>query len=372
MDDPLAALPSILAGLEDSGAPQEAAALELAQLVDAAAGEDALRLGAALRRSGAVELLAELLAAGSALTRRWVLMAIANLSSDAFDANSAATKQLLRSCAIIERLLPLLGGADEASAIYACAALQNVSKDRKLAQRALKARVYLVLDRLVCSADASEQIKTFAAGALLNLSDAAAAAAGPKLTPRARLARLRQSHPTPDAELPLSPAARAAMELRRQQEADEAEVDEHADAQAAAEAAAEAAAARARARGAALDAAPPEAPAWEAAPRHVPLLPLPATATPPSMSPSSSQQSFCTALSTCTCSSSGRGGGGASAPATGSATPPRSACMSAVGGVVAPPAFAASLAASIPAALGGSPARRKRSDDECSDASSNV
>ena len=33
---------------------------------------------------------------------------------------------------------------------------------------------------------------------------------------------------------------------------------------------------------------------------------------------------------------------------------------------------AASLAASIPAALGGSPARRKRSDDECSDASSNV
>jgi hypothetical protein len=369
MDDPLAALPSILAGLEDGGASQEAAALELAQLVDAAAGEDALRLGAALRRSGAVELLAELLAAGSALTRRWVLMAIANLSSDAFDANSAATKQMLRGCAIIERLLPLLGGADEASAIYACAALQNVSKDRKLAQRALKARVYLVLDRLVCSADASEQMKSFAAGALLNLSDAAAAAAGPKLTPRARLARLRQSQPLPDAELPLSPAARAAMELRRQQEADEAEVDEHADAQAAAEQAAEAAAARARARGGGA-AAPPDAPAWEAAPRHVPLLPLPATATPPSMSPSSSQQSFCTALSTCTCSSSGRGGGGGGA--TGSATPPRSACMSAVGGVVAPPAFAASLAASIPAALGGSPARRKRSDDECSDASSNV
>ena len=48
MDDPLAALPSILAGLEDGGAPQEAAALELAQLVDAAAGEDSLRLGAAL------------------------------------------------------------------------------------------------------------------------------------------------------------------------------------------------------------------------------------------------------------------------------------------------------------------------------------
>ena len=95
MDDPLAALPSILAGLEDGGASQEAAALELAQLVDAAAGEDALRLGAALRRSGAVELLAELLVAGSALTRRWVLMAIANLSSDAFDANSAATKQVL-------------------------------------------------------------------------------------------------------------------------------------------------------------------------------------------------------------------------------------------------------------------------------------
>ena len=370
MDDALAALPSILVGLEDGGASQEAAALELAQLVDAAAGEDALRLGAALRRSGAVELLAELLAAGSALTRRWVLMAIANLSSDAFDANSAATKQMLRGCAIIERLLPLLGGADEASAIYACAALQNVSKDRKLAQRALKARVYIVLDRLVCSADASEQVKSFAAGALLNLSDAAAAAAGPKLTPRARLARLRQAQPPPDAELPLSPAARAAMELRRQQEADEAEVDEHADAQAAAEQAAEAAAARARARGAA-GAAPPDAPAWEAAPRHVPLLPLPATATPPSMSPSSSQQSFCTALSTCTCSSSGRGGG-ASAPAAGSATPPRSACMSAVGGGVAPPAFAASLAASIPAALGGSPARRKRSDDECSDASSNV
>ena len=303
------------------------------------------------------------------MTRRWVLMAIANLSSDAFDANSAATKQMLRGCAIIERLLPLLGGADEASAIYACAALQNVSKDRKLAQRALKARVYLVLDRLVCSADASEQMKTFAAGALLNLSDAAAAAAGPKLTPRARLARLRQSQPPPDAELPLSPAARAAMELRRQQEADEAEVDEHADAQAAAEAAAEAAAARARARGAA-GAAPPDAPAWEAAPRHVPLLPLPATATPPSMSPSSSQQSFCTALSTCVFFVGPRGG--ASAPATGSATPPRSACMSAVGGVVAPPAFAASLAASIPAALGGSPARRKRSDDECSDASSNV
>ena len=99
---------------------------------------------------------------------------------------------------------------------------------KALAQRALKARVYLVLDRLVCSADASEQVKASRGPPL-----GRRAAARAELTPP-RLARLRQSNPPPDAELPLSPAARAAMELRRQ-EADEAEVDEHADAQAAAE-----------------------------------------------------------------------------------------------------------------------------------------
>ena len=94
-------------------------------------------------------------------------------------------------CAVMEQLIPHLESTDQETAVYAAAGLQNMSKDAGLARRALTLGAAKQLDRILGSSP-SEQLRTFAAGALINMQAARKEAGG--------------------AELQLSAAARAAME----------------------------------------------------------------------------------------------------------------------------------------------------------------
>ena len=60
-DDLLDVLPTLLASLEQDPESRRAALLQLAQLVDASSGDQALELGEALRALGAIDTLATLL-----------------------------------------------------------------------------------------------------------------------------------------------------------------------------------------------------------------------------------------------------------------------------------------------------------------------
>lgn len=124
-----------------------------------------------MRSAGAVDLLAELLDDADPLLPQWVLGTLANLCSDAFDPGSAATKAILRDCNAMERLLRHLGSTDAATQLMATAALQNMCSDAELAATAVRYGAHTWLDALVCSDSASEQLKRFAAGALLNIND---------------------------------------------------------------------------------------------------------------------------------------------------------------------------------------------------------
>lgn len=119
------------------------------------------------------------------------------------DNNSGHTAMMLASdkghrrsvavlkCAVMEQLIPHLESTDQETAVYAAAGLQNMSKDAGLARRALTLGAAKQLDRILGSSP-SEQLRTFAAGALINMQAARKEAGG--------------------AELQLSAAARAAMD----------------------------------------------------------------------------------------------------------------------------------------------------------------
>jgi len=165
-------LPEILTALS-SEEPQLRAggALHLSAFVDALSGEQARQLGEYMRSAGAVDLLAELLDDADPQLPQWVLGTLANLCSDAFDPASAATKAILRDCNAMERLLRHLGSTDAATQLMATAALQNMCSDAELAATAVRYGAHTWLDALVCSDSASEPLKRFAAGALLNIND---------------------------------------------------------------------------------------------------------------------------------------------------------------------------------------------------------
>ena len=165
-------LPEILTALS-SEEPQLRAggALHLSAFVDALSGEQAGQLGEYMRSAGAVDLLAELLDDSDPQLPQWVLGTLANLCSDAFDPASAATKAILRDCNAMERLLRHLGSTDAATQLMATAALQNMCSDAELAATAVRYGAHTWLDALVCSDSASEPLKRFAAGALLNIND---------------------------------------------------------------------------------------------------------------------------------------------------------------------------------------------------------
>ena len=78
---------------------------------------------------------------------------------------------ILRNCNAMERLLRHLASTDAATQLMATAALQNMCSDAELARVAVSHGAHQWLDALVCSDAASEQLKRFAAGALLNIND---------------------------------------------------------------------------------------------------------------------------------------------------------------------------------------------------------
>ena len=69
--------------------------IELSQLVDEAYGEDGAALGAALRRSGGVQLLAWMTVEPMVDIHQQALFLLGNLCSDAFDPMSSLTKGML-------------------------------------------------------------------------------------------------------------------------------------------------------------------------------------------------------------------------------------------------------------------------------------
>ena len=96
------------------------------------------------------------------------LVVLGNLSSDAFDEESVATKRLLRSTAVIAHLVPHLASRSRTTTLYATACLQNMCHDSHLAMAALSAGAQPLLLELV-RVEQQPLLQKFAAGALHNV-----------------------------------------------------------------------------------------------------------------------------------------------------------------------------------------------------------
>ena len=171
---------------------QARAATRLADLIDGANGDDAMRLAAFLRSSNSLELLVELL--DRTATQQDALRILGNLASSAVDVNAAETKQLLDRLGAFPRVLPLIYSRSTTTVVYALGSVQNMCARREYAlqMRAIGAdeRLREIVERAPSEDD---QAKHFARGCLSNMD----AVLAPNFVPDPRLT----------APLPWSPAS---------------------------------------------------------------------------------------------------------------------------------------------------------------------
>mmetsp|Transcript_16583 Transcript_16583/g.35606 ORF Transcript_16583/g.35606 Transcript_16583/m.35606 type:complete len:498 (-) Transcript_16583:127-1620(-) len=168
-DEPdITCLPFILESLENAET-RAAGAWQLASLLDSCKGETADALGDFMREAGALELLAEVLDKQvDSTVARLVLMALGNMSSDAFDPNAAASRAILAENSIVKRISPFLLSSDKLCCMYAVAVVQNLCTSPAMARSVVDEDMHLVLDSL-CASTSSARIRSFAAGALINI-----------------------------------------------------------------------------------------------------------------------------------------------------------------------------------------------------------
>jgi len=127
MEEPL--LPDVLAALRSpSEEAREEGITVLAESVTASYDAAGAELGQALRQSGGIAPIAWLLAERNAPIQQKALLVLANLCSDAVDAQSAQTKQALLAVGAERALFACLRTANNepATVELACATLQNL------------------------------------------------------------------------------------------------------------------------------------------------------------------------------------------------------------------------------------------------------
>ena len=117
----LQGLTSSLRSADPTGALQQ-----LAELIDAAEGEWASALGSYVRSAGIVADLVELVGHDDAKISTLAIHVLGNLCSDAVDAQSGATKEVVRRHNGFPRLLPHCYNEDLVALTYALGAIQNL------------------------------------------------------------------------------------------------------------------------------------------------------------------------------------------------------------------------------------------------------
>ena len=159
-----------LLGMLRAGGPVErlAAVDVLADVVSNAYGDDGSRIGRAVRESGALEDLAELLSLDEA--REASLLVIGNLVSDTVDKESAATKIALHQCnGAAAALVACLDDAEDVDSLaFAVGALQNLCHDRDWSEQLAQWNLHTTFEALL--AHPHELIVRYASGALKNMT----------------------------------------------------------------------------------------------------------------------------------------------------------------------------------------------------------
>jgi hypothetical protein len=100
----------------------------LCELVGGAWGAEGEALGVAIRDAGGISTITNLLETDEEMIQQ-ALFLIANLASDAVDAQSALTKRQLLAIGAAPKLLTCLSSPETEVIAYAAAALQNCSTD---------------------------------------------------------------------------------------------------------------------------------------------------------------------------------------------------------------------------------------------------
>lgn len=166
----LADVPELLSMLGQGcdAALDEAVLGHLCELCDRSTGDAGAQFGAFVRESGALpRLIMQLCATETSV--ELALRLLANLASDAFDPNSAATKRLCWRASLAGPLLRCMSSNDEGILTYACATVQNLCFDREWAALLYRHGVKERLEQLLLSRGDSVYVVRYASGALHNM-----------------------------------------------------------------------------------------------------------------------------------------------------------------------------------------------------------
>lgn len=159
-----------LLGLLRTGTDAErvAAVDVLADVVGAAFGDSGARIGSAVRDSGALEDMRELLEMPPA--REATLLVLGNLVSDSVDPGSSATKIALLQCeGAAKAIIECIDQAKDAQALaFAVGALQNLCHDREWSDLLVHRGVHSTLEALLTHPD--EMVRHYSSGALKNMT----------------------------------------------------------------------------------------------------------------------------------------------------------------------------------------------------------
>ena len=167
----LQGLTSSLRSADPTGALQQ-----LAELIDAAEGEWASALGSYVRSAGIVADLVELVGHGDAKVCTRAIHVLGNLCSDAVDAQSGATKEVVRRHNGFPRLLPHCYNEDLVALTYALGAIQNLctsTECTKMVTPPLRERIREVAEYARATLDGMPQaglLAHYAEGILVNIA----------------------------------------------------------------------------------------------------------------------------------------------------------------------------------------------------------
>jgi len=164
---PNAAVPILLQLLDlPNNANREEALDLLCELVGGAWGAEGEALGVAIRDAGGISTITNLLETDEEMIQQ-ALFLIANLASDAVDAQSALTKRQLLAIGAAPKLLTCLSSPETEVIAYAAAALQNCSTDPAWAAALADANAIPIFEALL--GHSSPIIQRYAAGAVKNV-----------------------------------------------------------------------------------------------------------------------------------------------------------------------------------------------------------
>jgi hypothetical protein len=138
----------------------------LCELVGGAWGAEGEALGVAIRDAGGISTITNLLETDEEMIQQ-ALFLIANLASDAVDAQSALTKRQLLAIGAAPKLLTCLSSPETEVIAYAAAALQNCSTDPAWAAALADANAIPIFEALL--GHSSPIIQRYAAGAVKNV-----------------------------------------------------------------------------------------------------------------------------------------------------------------------------------------------------------